>query len=61
MVAVIAAGALALWLSGSIPLPGSDQPTLVQAPTYGAYPPGGQYPGFHHQPTTAGGRVQLGE
>ena len=61
--AVIAAVAVVLSLSGTLSLPGSgsDQPTLIQAPDYGAYPPGGQHPGSHFHSTTAGGQTMVGE
>jgi hypothetical protein len=57
--AVVAALAAAVGL-GPLSLSGSDQPTLIQAPSYGAYPPGGQHPGHHHHPTTAGGQTMMG-
>jgi len=58
----VAAVAVVLSLSGSWSLPGSgsDQPTLIEAPGYAAYPPGGLHAGTHHS-TTAGGQVMLGQ
>ena len=61
-VAALAAVAVAAAVEfGSLSLSGSDQPTLIKAPSYGAYPPGGQHPGYHFHPTTAGGRTMIGE
>ena len=45
----------------SLPGSGSDQPALIEAPGYGAYPPGGQHAAYQHHPTTAGGRIMIGQ
>ena len=64
-VAALVALAVVLLLIGPLSLPGSgsgsDQPVVNEAPGYGAYPPGGQHAGSQHQPTTAGGRVLIGQ
>jgi hypothetical protein len=62
-VAALVALAVVLLLVGPLSLPGSgsDQPALNEAPGYGAYPPGGQHPAYQHHPTTAGGRIVIGQ
>lgn len=58
--AVVAAVAAGVGF-GPLSLSGSDQPTVIQAPSYGEYPPGGQHPGSRVHSTTAGGRTMMGQ
>jgi hypothetical protein len=58
-----AAALVAAVVIGSSSLSGSDEPTVIQAPSYGSYAPGGHHPVSHrhHVPTTSGGRVMIGD